>query len=117
MSDNRASCNERAAWDALLVDIVDYVRDVPIDLPVALQTAHHCLLDTLACGLEALSFPACRRLLGPLAPGTHVVNGARVPGTHYELDPVQAAFNLGATVRWLDFNDTWLAAEWATRHR
>jgi len=112
MSNRQPPSNERAAWDALLVDIVDYVRDARIDSPVAFQTAHHCLLDTLGCGLEALSFPACSKLLGPLVPGIHVVNGARVPGTHYELDPVQAAFNIGAMVRWLDFNDTWLAAEW-----
>ncbi|MFB5857934.1 bifunctional 2-methylcitrate dehydratase/aconitate hydratase [Stenotrophomonas maltophilia] len=112
MSDSHTPSNERAAWDALLVDIVDYVRDARIDSPLAFQTAHHCLLDTLGCGLEALSFPACSKLLGPLVPGISVVNGARVPGTHYVLDPVQAAFNLGAMVRWLDFNDTWLAAEW-----
>ncbi|TQM05355.1 MmgE/PrpD family protein [Stenotrophomonas maltophilia] len=112
MSDSHTPSNERAAWDALLVDIVDYVRDARIDSPLAFQTAHYCLLDTLGCGLEALSFPACSKLLGPLVPGISVVNGARVPGTHYVLDPVQAAFNLGAMVRWLDFNDTWLAAEW-----
>jgi len=106
MSSSHTPSNERAAWDALLVDIVDYVRDVRIDSPVAFQTAHHCLLDTLGCGLEALSFPACSKLLGPLVPGIHVVNGARVPGTHYVLDPVQASFNIGAMVRWLDFNDT-----------
>jgi len=106
MSDSHTRSNERAAWDALLVDIVDYVRDARIDSPLAFQTAHHCLLDTLGCGLEALSFPACSKLLGPLVPGISVVNGARVPGTHYVLDPVQAAFNLGAMVRWLDFNDT-----------
>ena len=89
-------------------------RATRIDSPLAFQTAHHCLLDTLGCGLEALSFPACSKLLGPLVPGISVVNGARVPGTHYVLDPVQAAFNIGAMVRWLDFNDTWLAAEWGT---
>src|SRR5258705_7495599 len=69
-------------------------------------------MDTLGCGLEALEYPACTKLLGPLIPGTIVQNGARVPGTRFELDPVQAAFNIGAMVRWLDFNDTWLAAEW-----
>ena len=99
MSDSHTPSNERAAWDALLVDIVDYVRDARIDSPLAFQTAHHCLLDTLGCGLEALSFPACSKLLGPLVPGISVVNGARVPGTHYVLDPVQAAFNIGAMVR------------------
>ncbi|KAG1454286.1 hypothetical protein G6F57_015537 [Rhizopus arrhizus] len=81
MSSNPVPSNERAAWDALLVDIVDYVRDARIDSPLAFQTAHHCLLDTLGCGLEALSFPACSKLLGPLVPGISVVNGARVPGT------------------------------------
>ncbi|GAB3061739.1 bifunctional 2-methylcitrate dehydratase/aconitate hydratase [Stenotrophomonas tumulicola] len=112
MSSNLAPSNDRAAWDALLVDIVDYVRDTSIDSALAYETAHYCLLDTLGCGLEALSFPACTKLLGPLVPGTVVENGARVPGTGHVLDPVQAAFNLGAMVRWLDFNDTWLAAEW-----
>ncbi|WMJ70131.1 bifunctional 2-methylcitrate dehydratase/aconitate hydratase [Stenotrophomonas sp. 24(2023)] len=112
MSDRHTPSNERAAWDALLVDIVDYVRDTPIDSARAFDTAHHCLLDTLGCGLEALAFPACSKLLGPVVPGISVINGARVPGTHYVLDPVQAAFNIGAMVRWLDFNDTWLAAEW-----
>ncbi len=112
MSDSHTPSNARAAWDALLVDIVDYVRDTRIDSPLAFQTAHHCLLDTLGCGLEALSFPACSKLLGPLVPGISVANGARVPGTNFVLDPVQAAFNIGAMVRWLDFNDTWLAAEW-----
>ena len=72
----------------------------------------HCLIDTLGCGLEALSYPACTKLLGPIVPGTIVPNGARVPGTQFQLDPVQAAFNIGAMIRWLDFNDTWLAAEW-----
>src|SRR5213075_1333266 len=74
--------------------------------------AHYCLLDTLGCGFEALSYPACTKLLGPIVPGTIVPNGAKVPGTPYQLDPVQAAFNIGAMIRWLDFNDTWLAAEW-----
>ncbi len=112
MSNGHTPSNARAAWDALLVDIVDYVRGTRIDSPLAFQTAHHCLLDTLGCGLEALSFPACSKLLGPLVPGISVANGARVPGTNFVLDPVQAAFNIGAMVRWLDFNDTWLAAEW-----
>ena len=69
-------------------------------------------MDTLGCGLEALEYPACTKLLGPIVPGTVVPNGARVPGTAFQLDPVQAAFNIGAMIRWLDFNDTWLAAEW-----
>ena len=76
------------------------------------DTAHYCLLDTLGCGLEALEYPACKKLLGPIVPGTVVPNGVRVPGTQFQLDPVQAAFNIGAMIRWLDFNDTWLAAEW-----
>lgn len=112
MSESHVPSNQRAAWDPLLVEIVDYVREARVDSPLALHTAHHCLLDTLGCGLEALSFPACSKLLGPLVPGISVANGARVPGTRFVLDPVQAAFNLGAMVRWLDFNDTWLAAEW-----
>ena len=78
----------------------------------AYETARYCLLDTLGCGILALGFPACVKLLGPVVPGTVVPNGARVPGTHHELDPVAAAFNIGCLIRWLDFNDTWLAAEW-----
>src|SRR2546425_4040764 len=72
----------------------------------------YCLMDTLGCALEALEYPACTKLLGPIVPGPIVPNGAKVPGTRYQLDPVQAAFNIGAMIRWLDFNDTWLAAEW-----
>ncbi|MEO9135425.1 MAG: bifunctional 2-methylcitrate dehydratase/aconitate hydratase [Casimicrobiaceae bacterium] len=98
--------------DPVLVDIADYVANDTITSAEAYQTAHYCLLDTLGCGFEALSYPACTKLLGPVVPGTIVPNGARVPGTSYQLDPVQAAFNLGAMIRWLDFNDTWLAAEW-----
>jgi 2-methylcitrate dehydratase len=98
--------------DQVLVDIADYVLNVDIDSALAFETARHCLLDTLGCGLEALEYPACTKLLGPLVPGTVVAHGARVPGTRFELDPVQAAFNIGTMIRWLDFNDTWLAAEW-----
>src|SRR5580704_17057506 len=98
--------------DQVLADIADYVCDTPIDSALAVETARHCLLDTLGCGLEALEYPACTKLLGPLVPGTVVPNGARVPGTQFQLDPVQAAFNIGSMIRWLDFNDTWLAAEW-----
>jgi 2-methylcitrate dehydratase len=104
--------NVRPDPDPVLVDIVDYVLDFPIDSTLALETARHCLVDTLGCGLEALSYPACAKLLGPIVPGTIVPNGAKVPGTSFQLDPVQAAFNIGAMIRWLDFNDTWLAAEW-----
>src|SRR5512142_374506 len=102
----------RPAPDQVLVDIADYVANYRIDSDEAYRTAHYCLLDTLGCGFEALGYPACTKLLGPIVPGTIVPNGAKVPGTPYQLDPVQAAFNLGAMVRWLDFNDTWLAAEW-----
>ncbi|MCA7948822.1 bifunctional 2-methylcitrate dehydratase/aconitate hydratase [Burkholderia seminalis] len=104
--------NVRPAPDTVLVDIVDYVLNTGIDSALALETARHCLIDTLGCGLEALSYPACTKLLGPVVPGTIVPNGAKVPGTSFQLDPVQAAFDIGAMIRWLDFNDTWLAAEW-----
>jgi 2-methylcitrate dehydratase len=96
----------------VLVDIVDYVLGFEVDSALALETARHCLIDTLGCGLEALSYPACTKLLGPIVPGTIVPHGAKVPGTQFQLDPVQAAFSIGAMIRWLDFNDTWLAAEW-----
>jgi 2-methylcitrate dehydratase len=102
----------RPAPDQVLVDIADYVTGFRIERAVAYETAHYCLLDTLGCGFEALGYPACTKLLGPIVPGTIVPNGAKVPGTAHQLDPVQAAFNLGAMIRWLDFNDTWLAAEW-----
>jgi 2-methylcitrate dehydratase len=98
--------------DVVITNIVDYVLDYGVASDQAYTTAHHCLLDTLGCGLEALQYPACTKLLGPIVPGTFVPDGARVPGTHYQLDPVQAAFNIGTIIRWLDFNDTWLAAEW-----
>src|SRR6202020_2570888 len=79
---------------------------------LAYETAAYCLMDTLACGFQALKYPACTKLMGPVVPGATLTNGARVPGTAYELDPIIAAFNIGAMIRWLDFNDTWLAAEW-----
>ncbi|MBB2931795.1 bifunctional 2-methylcitrate dehydratase/aconitate hydratase [Paraburkholderia silvatlantica] len=104
--------NVRPQPDQVLVDIVDYVLNFRVDSALALTTARHCLIDTLGCGLEALSYPACTKLLGPIVPGTIVPHGAKVPGTSFQLDPVQAAFNIGAMIRWLDFNDTWLAAEW-----
>src|SRR6201995_1592860 len=104
--------NVRPPFDQVLVDIVDYVRDYKITSSLAYETARYCLLDTLGCGLQALDFPACTKLLGPVVPGLTMKNGTRVPGTSYELDPVQAAFNIGTIIRWLDFNDTWLAAEW-----
>ncbi|MDE3187803.1 MAG: bifunctional 2-methylcitrate dehydratase/aconitate hydratase [Acidobacteriota bacterium] len=104
--------NERPAPDKVLTDIADYALSYEIRSELAYSTARYCLMDTLGCGLEALEYPACTRLLGPIVPGTVVPHGARVPGTSYQLDPVQAAFNIGAMIRWLDFNDTWLAAEW-----
>jgi len=103
---------QRPGWDQVLVDIVDYVMHYKIDSSIAYTTARNCLIDTLGCGLEALEYPACKKLMGPIVPGTIVPNGAKVPGTQFQLDPVQAAFNIGAMIRWLDFNDTWLAAEW-----
>ncbi|MGH9605305.1 MAG: bifunctional 2-methylcitrate dehydratase/aconitate hydratase [Terracidiphilus sp.] len=104
--------NERPAPDKVIADIADYALGFEVRSELAYATARHCLIDTLGCGLEALEYPACTKLLGPIVPGTVVPNGARVPGTDFVLDPVQAAFNIGATIRWLDFNDTWLAAEW-----
>src|SRR6202046_5202347 len=103
---------ERPPYDQVLVDIADYVCNYTIQSELAYSTARNCLIDTLGCGLEALEYPACTKLLGPIVPGTIVPNGAKVPGTSFQLDPVQAAFNIGAMIRWLDFNDTWLAAEW-----
>lgn len=104
--------NIRPEPDQVLVDIADYVLHYRIDSDLAYETARNCLIDTLGCGLEALDYPACVKLLGPIVPDTLVAHGARVPGTPFQLDPVQAAFNIGAMIRWLDFNDTWLAAEW-----
>jgi 2-methylcitrate dehydratase len=104
--------NVRPKPDQVMVDIADYATRYKITSKEALATAGHCLIDTLGCGFEALSYPACTKLMGPVVPGTIVPNGAKVPGTPYQLDPVQAAFNIGAMIRWLDFNDTWLAAEW-----
>jgi 2-methylcitrate dehydratase len=104
--------NVRPQPDRVLVDIADYVLNYDVTSALAYETARNCLIDTLGCGLEALEYPACTKLLGPIVPGTVVPNGAKVPGTQFQLDPVQAAFNIGAMIRWLDFNDTWLAAEW-----
>jgi 2-methylcitrate dehydratase len=104
--------NARPEFDQEMIDIVDYVMHYKIGSALAYTTARLCLIDTLGCGLEALAYPACKKLLGPIVPGTVVPNGAKVPGTQFQLDPVQAAFNIGAMIRWLDFNDTWLAAEW-----
>jgi 2-methylcitrate dehydratase len=103
---------ERPAPDAILTAIADYALSFEIDSSLAYDTAGYCLMDTLACGFQALKYPACTKLMGPVVPGATLTNGARVPGTAYELDPINAAFNIGAMIRWLDFNDTWLAAEW-----
>lgn len=104
--------NERPPADQILTDIADYVLNYKIESETALKTAFYCFIDTLGCGFEALTYPACAKLLGPIVAGTVVPNGAKVPGTDYQLDPIQAAFNIGTIIRWLDFNDTWLAAEW-----
>src|ERR687892_2073696 len=104
--------NVRPKPDKVLVDIAEYVRNYKVKSAAAYETARYCLMDTLGCGFEALEYPACTKLLGPVVQGTIVPNGAKVPGTQFQLDPVQAAFNLGAMIRWLDFNDPWLAAEW-----
>src|SRR5450755_917350 len=107
-----ANSAKRPDADPILVAIAAYARNFVIDSAVAYDTARDCLMDTLACAFLALKFPACTKLLGPVVPGASMQGGARVPGTSYELDPVQAAFSIGTMVRWLDFNDTWLAAEW-----
>ncbi len=104
--------NVRPKPDKVLVDIVDYVTKYKIKSKDAYDTARYCLLDTLGCGFEALEYPACRKMLGPIVQGTQVPNGAKVPGTQFQMDPIKAAFDIGAMIRWLDFNDTWLAAEW-----
>src|SRR5579864_85117 len=112
MSSHDIKSAQRPDPDAALVAIADYARNFSINSTQAYETARYCLMDTLACGFQALKYPACVRLLGPVVPGALMPGGARVPGTSFELDPVQAAFNIGAMIRWLDFNDTWLAAEW-----
>ena len=111
MSEN-VEVNTRPAPDQVLVDIADYVCDYQIDSVEAYDTARNCLMDTLGCGLLALRFPECTKLLGPQVEGTIVPHGARVPGTQFQLDPVKAAWDIGCIIRWLDYNDTWLAAEW-----
>jgi 2-methylcitrate dehydratase len=105
------STNNRP-YDQVIIDIVDYALNYEIKSPVAYETAWSSFLDTLGCGLESLEYEACTKLLGPIVPGLTVANGVKVPGTKHVLDPVQGAFNIGAMIRWLDFNDTWLAAEW-----
>src|SRR6202035_649611 len=103
---------ERPAPDQVLTAIADYALGFEITSALAYETATYCLMDTLACGFQALKYPACTKLMGPVVPGATLTGGARVPGTAYELDPITAAFNIGTMIRWLDFNDTWLAAEW-----
>jgi 2-methylcitrate dehydratase len=107
-----AAVASKQPYDQVIIDIVDYALNYEVKSLVAYETAYNCLLDTLGCGLEALEYEACTKLLGPVVSGVTVENGVKVPGTKYQLDPVQAAFNIGAMIRWLDFNDTWLAAEW-----
>lgn len=104
--------NVRPAPDELLVRIAEYVLNTEVGSEEAFRTGRYCLLDTLACGFMALAFPECRKRMGPVVPGAEMPNGSRVPGTSWTLDPVQGAFNIGCMIRWLDFNDTWLAAEW-----
>jgi 2-methylcitrate dehydratase len=112
MSTHDIKSAQRPPPDAALTAIATYARNAKIESETAYTTARYCLMDTLACGFLALKYPACRKLLGPVVPGAVMTGGARVPGTSFELEPVQAAFNIGAMIRWLDFNDTWLAAEW-----
>jgi 2-methylcitrate dehydratase len=99
-------------YDSEIIDMASYIHDYKIDSDLAFDTARFVFLDTLGCGLEALRFQACTKLLGPTVEGTVVPNGTRVPGTPYQLDPINGAFNIGAMIRWLDYNDCWLAAEW-----
>jgi 2-methylcitrate dehydratase len=110
MSSHVAQGNQ--PYDQVIIDIVDYALNYEIKSPVAYETAWSSFLDTLGCGFESLEYEACTKLLGPVVPGLNVANGVKVPGTKHVLDPVQGAFNIGAMIRWLDFNDTWLAAEW-----
>lgn len=104
--------NERPAYDKVFTDIADYVTGYQVNSTLAYETARYCLMDTLGCGILALKFPACTKMLGPQVPGMSVPNAVRVPGTSFALDPIKGAFDIGAMVRWLDYNDTWLAAEW-----
>ncbi|MCR9197354.1 MAG: bifunctional 2-methylcitrate dehydratase/aconitate hydratase [Planctomycetaceae bacterium] len=112
MTANIADNNTQLPVDAVITDIAEYVRADQAFSDESLATARLCLLDALGCGMLALTDPKCRRVLGPIVPGAAMADGCLVPGTNWRLDPLQAAFNVGAMVRWLDFNDTWLAAEW-----
>lgn len=109
---SKSSLNIQQTPDREMVDIAHYILHKTIESDTAYNTAILCLMDSIGCGILALNFPACRKMLGPVVPDTVVPNGARVPGTTFELDPITGAFNIGTMVRWLDFNDTWLAAEW-----
>src|SRR5687768_11817641 len=108
MSAQEIKSARRPEPDQLLVDIADYVLDYVVESELAYDIARYCLMDSLACAFQALEHPACTKLLGPVVPGATLAGGARVPGLAWELDPVTAAFNIGAMIRWLDFNDTWL---------
>src|ERR1700734_4519975 len=111
MSSHDYKSAKRPDPDSPLVAIAEYAKNFSVTSAQAYETARYCFMDTLACGFQALKYPACTKLLGPVVPGAVMPGGARVPGLSYELDPVQAAFNIGAMIRWLDFNDTWLPAE------
>jgi len=107
-----ADQNQRPDYDQVIQQIADYTLNYQVQSEEAWDTARYCLMDTLGCGLLALRFPECTKHLGPLVEGTVVPNGARVPGTQFRMDPVKAAWDIGCIIRWLDYNDTWLAAEW-----
>ena len=111
MSSN-VDLNVRPDYDKIITDIAQYVYSYKVESDLALETAKNCLIDTIGCGLLALQFPACTKMLGPIVEGTSVPCGVRVPGTNFNLDPVKGAFDIGCSIRWLDYNDTWLAAEW-----
>ena len=111
MSSN-VDLNVRPDYDNIITEIAEYVDSYNIDSKLALETARNCLIDTIGCGLLALQFPACTKMLGPVVDGTTVPFAVRVPGTNFKLDPIKAAFDIGCSIRWLDYNDTWLAAEW-----
>ena len=104
--------NIRPGYDSVISEIANYVTNFEIESDLALDTARNCLIDTIGCGLLALKFPACTKMLGPVVEGTSVPFGVRVPGTNFKLDPIKGAFDIGCAIRWLDYNDTWLAAEW-----
>src|SRR5256714_15183913 len=111
MSAHQVKSALRPAPDGVLSAIADYARNFTVESEPAYETARYCLMDSLACALQALAIPACRKLLGPAVPGAVMPGGARVPGTSFELDPLQSAFNIGALIRWLDSRDTWLRAQ------